>query len=161
MAVDITIKIAGIDGESKVDGHVGEIDVLSWNWGMSQTSTSRGGAGAKSAKVSIQDLTFTKYIDKSSPTLYLTCWNGTVRKDAVLNVRKAGEKPLDYLTITMSEVIISSVSPGGSGGEEQPTENVTLNFVKVTVDYQEQEDKGGPKGGKVTCGWDITKNVRL
>ena len=59
-----------------------------------------------------------------------------------LRVRKAGEKPLEYLTITMSDLIITSVSTGGSGGEDRLTENVTINFAKVKVDYKEQTKTG-------------------
>jgi hypothetical protein len=33
---------------------------------------------------------------------------------------------------------------GGSGGEDRLTENITLNFYKVNLDYFPQDDKGGP-----------------
>ena len=47
--------------------HAEEIDVLAWSWGMSQSgSMHMGGGGA--GKVNVQDLSFTKYIDKSTPT---------------------------------------------------------------------------------------------
>ena len=57
-------------------------------------------------------------------------------------MRKAGEKPVEYIKIKMEEVLITSISTGGSGGEDRLTENVTLNFAKVSLDYVPQDDKG-------------------
>ena len=72
--------------------------------------------------------------------------------------RKAGEKPLDYLTITLEKLLVSSLSTGGSGGEDRLTENVTLNFAKVKVDYQPQKKDGSKDGGAISMGWDIEAN---
>ncbi len=161
MSVDMTLKIDGIKGESKLKDHTDEIDVLAWSWGMSQSGSFHTGGGGGSGKVNVQDLSFTKYVDKSSPELMLACSNGKGIDKAVLSVRKAGDKPLEYLIITMEKLLISSVSTGGSGGEDALTENVTVNFAKVKVEYQEQDDKGGPKGGKVAYGWNIEENQKL
>ena len=138
MAVDIFLELDGIKGESKDHKHKDQIDVLSWSWGMSQSGTAHMGGGAGAGKVAVQDLNFTHYIDKSSPTLMLHCCNGKHIKKAKLFVRKAGEKPLEYLTIEMEDLLVSHVSTGGSHGEDRLTENVTLNFAKVKAEYQEQ-----------------------
>jgi type VI secretion system secreted protein Hcp len=154
------MKIGSLEGESKDDKNKGWIDVLAWSWGMSQSGTMHGGGGGGSGKVNVQDVSFTKYIDKASPDLFLACCNGKHFPEAKLIVRKAGEKPLDYLIVTMTDVIITSVSTGGSGGEDRLTENVTLNFAKVKVDYTEQTAAGGP-GAKPKMGWDIEANKPL
>src|SRR5207245_9055986 len=144
MAVDMFIKIDGIKGESADDKHKEEIDVLSWSWGMSQAGSARMGDGAGAGKVNVNDLSFTKYIDVASPDLYLSCCNGKHLKDAKLVVRKAGENPLEYLIVTMEDVLVSSVSNGGSGGEDKLTEHVTLNFARGQVDSAAQANTGGP-----------------
>jgi type VI secretion system secreted protein Hcp len=59
----------------------------------------------------------------------------------------------------MDEVLISSVSTGGSGGEDRLTENVTLNFAKVRVEYQPQDDKGAGQGAAKTMNWNIAGNA--
>jgi type VI secretion system secreted protein Hcp len=161
MAVDMTIKIDGIKGESKLDKHKEEIDVTSWSWGMSQTGTMHSGGGGGAGKVSIHDLSITKMVDKSSPELMLACSNGKHIKDAVLTVRKAGESPLEYITVTMQDVLVSSVSSGGSAGQDLVSENVGLNFAKVKVEYQEQDEKGKAKGGKVVYAWNIEENKKM
>ncbi len=160
MAMDMFMKIADVKGEAADDKHKEEIDVLAWSWGFTQSGNAHTGGGAGAGKVNVHDLSFTKHIDKSSPDLYLSCCNGKHLGKAVLTVRKAGENPLEYLIITMEDVIISSISPGGSGGEDRLAENVSLNFARVKVDYTEQTAKGG-EGAKPKMGWDIAKNVKI
>jgi type VI secretion system secreted protein Hcp len=162
MAVDMFLKLEGkgLEGESKDHAHGGEIDVLAWSWGASNSGTAHVGGGAGAGKVNVQDLSFTKFIDKSSTELMLSCCNGKHIPSATLTVRKAGEKPLEYLIITMQDVLVTSVSTGGSGGEDRLTENVTLNFSKVKVNYTEQTEKGGA-GAKPQMGWDIAANTKL
>jgi type VI secretion system secreted protein Hcp len=160
MAVDMFIKIGALEGESADKAHGKEIDVLAWSWGMSNSGSAHHGGGQGAGKVNVQDLSFTKWIDKSSPDLMLACCNGKHFPEAKLIVRKAGEKPLEYLTVTMTDLIITSVSTGGSGGEDRLTENVTLNFAKVKVDYKEQT-KTGTGGATPTMGWDIAGNEKL
>ena len=160
MAVDMFMKIKNIAGESRDKTHAGEIDVLAWSWGMTNSGTAHLGGGAGAGKVNVQDISFTKYIDKASPLLQLACATGQHIEEAVLIVRKAGGSPIEYVKITMSGVFVTSVSTGGSGGEDRLTENIVLNFAKVKMEYQEQDDKGAKKGGPVQYTYDISKNVK-
>lgn len=158
MAVDMFMKIATIEGES-VDGtHKKEIDVLAWSWGMSQSGTTHTGGGGGAGKVNVQDLSFTKYVDSASHALILATCKGTHIPEATLVVRKAGDKPLEYIKITMSDLLVTSVSTGGSGGEDRLTENVTLNFAKVKFEYDPQGKKGAGEGVK-TAAWNIAENT--
>jgi len=159
MAMDIFIKIGALAGESVDKKHAGDIDVLAWSWGMSNSGSAHVGGGAGAGKANVQDLSFTKYIDKCSPDLMLATCNGKHYDKAVLVVRKAGETPLEYLTITMTEVLVTSLSTGGSGGEDRLTENVTLNFASVKVDYVEQTKTGGA-GAKPSMNWNIAENSK-
>lgn len=146
MAVDMFIKIDTLEGESSDDKHKAEIDVLAWSWGMSQSGTTHMGGGSGAGKVNVQDVSFTKYVDKSTPNLLRACCKGTHFKQAVLTVRKAGDKPLEYIKITLSDLIVTSVSTGGSGGEDRLTENVTLNFGKFKFEYTPQKADGSGAG---------------
>lgn len=160
MAVDMFIKITDIKGESKGKGHEKEIDVLAWSWGMSQSGTMHTGGGGGAGKVNVQDLSFTKYFDASSPDLMLACCNGKHIGEAVLTIQKAGETVLPYIKITLTNLLVASVSTGGSGGEDRLTENVTLNFEKVKAEYDTQSEKGA-KGDHFAMGWDIATNAKV
>jgi type VI secretion system secreted protein Hcp len=159
MAVDMFIKIEGVKGESKDTKKPEWIDVLAWSWGASQSGSAHLGSGAGAGKVNVQDLSLTKYIDKASADLMLACCNGKHFPKAELVVRKAGEQPLEYLKVTMEDLIITSVQTGGSGGEDRLTENVSLNFAKVQVEYSEQQKDGSGKP-VAKMGWDIAGNVK-
>ena len=145
MAMDMFLKLEATEGESKDKdaSKVGSIQVLAWSWGMSQSGTFHTGSGGGAGKANVQDISITKYIDKSSPKIMLACLTGKhFTGDSVLNIRKAGDKPYVYLKITMTKLLISSVSTGGSGGEDQLTENISINFAKVKVEYFKQADDG-------------------
>jgi type VI secretion system secreted protein Hcp len=155
MAVDAFLDLKGVEGESAVKGFENKIQILAWSWGVSQSGTTHIGTGGGAGKVNVQDISITKYLDKSSPTLLLACCKGTHYDEATITMRKAGGDPLPYLTIKLKELIISSVSGGGSGGEDQQTENITLNFAEFEYSYQPQDNKGAKKGGAVTVKYDI------
>lgn len=159
MAVDMFLQVGDIKGESRDEKHKDKIDVLAWSWGMSNSGTAHLGTGAGAGKVSIQDLSVTKYVDKSSPFLLLACCNGKHYTEANLIVRKAGENPVEYIKIKMEEVMITSVSTGGSGGEDRLTENVVLNFAKVKVDYTPQKPDGTADTA-IPMTWNIVANVK-
>lgn len=159
MAVDMFLKLDDIKGESRDDKHKDEIDVLAWSWGLSQSGTMHTGGGGGAGKVSVQDLTLTKYVDKASPNLIMAACSGKHHKEAVLTIRKAGEKPLEYIKITLKEVLVSSIDTGGSGGEDRLTENVRLNFAEFKVEYTPQKSDGSGEAA-VEAAWHIAKNVK-
>jgi len=159
MAVDMFLKIEGpiIDGESQDSTHKGEIDILAWSWGATQSGTTHLGSGGGAGKANVDDLSFTHYVDSASHNLMQHCFNGKHIEKVTLVVRKAGGTPLEYITIVMEDVIITSISTGGSGGEDRLTENVTMNFSKVNFTYKPQDAKGGAGADKL-AGWDIAEN---
>ena len=125
---------------------------------MSQSGSFHTGGGGGAGKANFQDISVTKYIDKSSPILMLYTANGDHFPSAKLVVRKAGKTPLEYYIIEMKKVMITSVSTGGSGGEDKLTENISLNFAEVCVKYTEQLPNGS-EGAKPEFCWDIAENA--
>ena len=160
MAVDMFLKLAGIDGESSDSLHAGEIDVLAWSWGASQSGTMHLSSGGGAGKVSVQDLSVTKYVDSASHNLLMRCHKGDHIEEGILTVRKAGGDPLEYVVITMKKILVSSVSTGGSGGEDRLTENVTLNFKEFEYAYTPQLPDGSGDAAK-EFKWDIPGNIEL
>lgn len=157
-AVDMFLKLGGIKGESRHEIHKDEIDVLAWSWGMSNSGTTHIGGGGGAGKASVKDLSITKWIDKSSPSLMLHALNGKQIPDGELVVRKASkDKPLDYLKLVLKDIIVTSIENGGSGGEDRLTENITFNFASFKLTYTEQKDDG-TAGAQPTVEWNIVEN---
>src|ERR1700712_734062 len=108
MAIDMFLKFDTIKGESKDAQHAGEIDVLAWSWGLSNSTTAQAGGGAGAGKVNIQDLAETSYIDASFLPLLTAASTGRKIKTAVLTVRRVGTtgKGPDYLAITLADILV-------------------------------------------------------
>jgi len=160
MAVNIHLKIDGIEGMSEVKGFEKQIQVEAWSWGMSMATNFGASTGGSAGKVNLQDLNFTHMIDKSSPKLMEACCTGKHIKDAVIVFNKAGgDAMVPFLKITMNDVLISSVQVGGSSNDT-PMANVTIAFAEYKLEYQEQDNKGAKKGGPVISGFNVQKNAK-
>lgn len=103
----------------------GQMEVLAWSWGMS------GDPSCGERPPSLHDLSLTKYQDGATAQLMAALARKRRIAQAVLTVvrREAPDRP--YLKITLGNVHVTSVSMGGSGGEDRFTENITLSFELV------------------------------
>lgn len=156
MAFDAFLKIDGIEGESPDSKHSKEIQLLSFSFGADQPGSSNTGGGAGTGKVNMHDLSVLKNVDKASPKLLVACATGQHIKSAVLTSRKAGGDQQDYMVVTLSDIIVSSVQASGqaNGTDGLPTEQVSLNFSKINFEYKEQGADGSLKG-TVAGGFDV------
>ena len=155
---DYFLKIEGIEGESADSKHKAEIEIESFSWGESQTGAHSSGGGGGAGKVAMQDFHFVTKINKASPKLFLACAKGEHFKKAVLTCRKAGGEQQEYLKWTLTDVLVSSYQSGGSAhGELVPTDQVSLNFAQIDVEYKEQKPDG-TLGGSVKAGYDLKAN---
>lgn len=142
MAVDMFLKLDGVPGESVDSTYRDQLDVLAWSWGLSSTGTGSAASGGRtSAAPDLQDLSVTLYQSIASVPLTLAVASGRRFPTAVLTVRPAGGRDPRWV-MTMTDVVLSSLSTGGSGGEDRLTENVSLSFSKVEVAYTRQSSTG-------------------
>lgn len=160
MSQDIFLKVNGITGESQDASHKGEIEVLDWEWEITQQSTMHAGSGGGAGKATVSDLTFDHYVDRASPNLLKYCLTGKHIDTATLVVRKAGGSPLEFLTITMDDVIVTKVAPALTATMSRPREVVSLAFARVKQEYVMQNQQGG-SGGTVSAGYDIQQNREM
>lgn len=158
MAVDMFLKLDGIKGESLDSKHKGEIDVVSWQWGVSQTGTMATGGGGGAGKAAFSDLTITHHVDSASPILALYCAGGDHIKTGTLVNRKAGKDQQEYLVIKLSDIMITHVSD--SAGGDVPHESVSLNYSKIEVEYKPQKADGSLDAG-IKWGWDQKLNKKV
>lgn len=157
MAFDCFLKIDGVEGESLDDKHKGEIELLSINWGAVQTGTAGYGGGSGGGRVNMEDFVSTKRFDKASPKLMLACCNGDHLQKAVVTVRKAGKEQQEYLKLTLSDVLVSSVTAGASSADDIPLETLSLAYGKIQIEYKEQKSDG-TLGGSIVAHWDVKAN---
>lgn len=137
------LKMQGVTGEAGDSEHKGEIDVVSWSWGMqASTSVATGQAGSKAT---ISELQIVKRVDQSSPTLMSFLRAHKLVTQAQLTVRKAGKAPLEYFKIELENVRVTSLRTESNGSEL--VEHLSLGFSKVKVSYIPQDATGARGGG--------------
>ena len=140
MAVDYFLKIEGIEGESQDKTHKGEIELLSFNWGGTQTSSVATGSGSGAGRVNLSDFSVAKHYDKASPKLFLAMATGQHFKSGTLTARKAGKDQQEYLKVTLTDLFVTSNLVSASN--ENPSETVSFSYSKIEVDYKTQSAGG-------------------
>ena len=160
-AVDLYLKIEGIEGESSDAKHKGSIELESWNWGATQSGSHASGSGGGSGKFSMHDFHGVMKVGKASPKMMLACATGEHLKKAVLICRKAGKEQQEYLKITLHGLLVSSYQTSGAGhGGIVPTDNFSLNFTKIEFEYREQKPDG-TLAGSHKVGYCLQTNQKL
>jgi type VI secretion system secreted protein Hcp len=153
------LKLDCIDGESQDEQHKNEIAVEAWRWGESQAiAASGGGAGAGKAK--FEELQVTLRISKASPKLLLAVASGLHIRSAILTGRRSGEPAVEFLQITLSDVLVSAFQTSATLEDGLPREQVSFNFSKIEYAYTPQNPDGS-LGESVKVGWDVKVNRRV
>lgn len=158
MAVDYFLKIDGAQGESKDKDHKDEIEIESYSFVSNQIGTSAYGTGSGGGKVTLMDFSFQMRTNKASPPLFLYRSNGKHLNEATLTARKAGGKQEEFLVITLHDIIVSNFQTGLLAGTDIPTDQITLNFAKIEVEYLAQDAQGHTKS-VAKRSWDIKTNT--
>jgi type VI secretion system secreted protein Hcp len=158
-ADDTFLKIDGIDGESKDDVHAGEIDVLAWHWDYT-ISEDAGRSGRGREATICEPISFVHYFDKASVGIALAGFTRSFIPEALLTVRKSGEEPLEYLTITLTDATVISQTMGGEESENLLIEQFALSFERIKLEYTEQlpDDSGD---AAIQFAWDCEANRQL
>ena len=160
MAIDMFLKIDGIDGESTDVKHKNEIDILFYSWSEVQPAPAGGGGGngGGAGKIAMQDLHFSMLVNKASPKLFLACAKGEHFKNAVLTVRRAGASPAEFLKWRFTDVLITSYQTAGDVTTGTlPVDHASLKFTKIEVEYSPVKPDG-TLGTPVKAGWDTNAN---
>ena len=151
---DIFLKLDGIDGESRDDAHKNEIDLLSYSMGVVNAGAG-GGSGAGRAMVN--DVHFTMNVNKASPNVFIACCTGRPIATAVITVRKAGEMPVEYETIKLTGVFVSSFNKATRNDGEIGLESGSLTFSKIEYTYKPQT-KTGAADAAIMKSYDVKAN---
>jgi len=151
------LQVDGIKGESADANHQGWIDIESMSWGASQAASISGGGGG-SGKVSFTSLRTVAAIDSATPALIKYCASGKHVTGAKISVCKAGGTQIEYSTVVLKDVLVTSTSMTGSSGGERVGIIYSFQAAKVEHHYWVQ-GKDGSKGAESQMGWDVKQNI--
>ena len=164
MPFDTFLKIDGVDGESTDAKHKGEIEILSYSWGVSQaiSGTVSSSGTFSGQRCDMTAVTVVKSLDKASPKLAQACAAGEHFKSATLTLSRAGGDKQPYMKYKLSDVLIEAVRTGGAtqGEGGVPSEEVGLRYGKIELEYT-VVGTDGKAAGNVTGGWDLKENKKV
>lgn len=146
-AVDMFLTATGVNGESTDATHAGEIEILAWTFGMSYSGGGIGSAGT----VNVQDFSFTKYVDSSTVPFLSSLTKGSRFATMRLTIRNSAVPPAEFLIVDMTNVLVSSLTGGGSIGDTRLTENVTFTPGQITITYAGTGAGGAGSAPQVFC----------
>jgi type VI secretion system secreted protein Hcp len=158
MAVDFYLKLDSINGESVAQGHTKEIQILSFSWGASQTSSVAGTGGSGAGKAHLADLSIMKTVDSASVPLFKALTLGTHIVSGTLTAVKASgaTSSQPFLKVTLGELFVTSIQTSGSS--EIPMESVSFSYNTINIQYSTQDDKGTMTVAGA-AGWNVKTNT--
>lgn len=160
MADQMFLDLDGVDGDVTEAAHAGQMKVLKFKWSESNEASYTGDGRRDLVGVEMRDLEITKRVDRASPELAVACAKGDVFDTAVLSLSRAsGGQQEVYMSITLKDVAISSVSYASGQGEDIPAETITMNFLEVEWEFKPLE--GGALAAPVKTGYSLAQYQAL
>ena len=148
-----------VKGESNLSGYKDKMELLSFSHGVAMQMTGDiSNSERTSGRPNHQDMTVTKYLDSASPVLYQNCCEGkTFPQVDIIVGRNDSGKIVELIRYTLKNVLISSVSVGGGGGDK-PVETLTLNYGQITWQFSspKRDEEGAVQ--PVKAGWNLQTN---
>jgi len=161
LCLDDGAKVKGEATAKDLKPATGWFEIFSFSWGASNpTTVGTHGKGLAAGKVSVSSFNIMKKTDNASPQLFGYCCNGQHFGKAQVVMRKAaGEsgKQMIFVQYDFTDVMVESIQwSGSSGGDDTPTESITLAFGMVKISYFLQDTKTGASSAGNTGSWDLT-----
>lgn len=149
------MKLAGVPGDGTAPGHSGEIEILSFQQGI---TTSGGAAGAGvPGKPSLDEIKFLHPIDSSSVKLMALAANGKHQPSVKFSFQRGGQ---EFYTVTLADVVVSQVkqtlgTDPATINQAGMVEEVGLTFKKIEWAYFPPGQPGAP----ITGSYDVLTNT--
>lgn len=140
MASTWFLAVAGVTGDSAVEGHENELEVSGWHWGISQTRSPAGG-GAATGRPVIADLVLTITSIAGALQLVDLCATGRQIQTALLAGVRAGGQPFTFLRYEIPRLTVASVTQTTTD-DGSLSHEVALAFRSVRATFTPQNADG-------------------
>ncbi|MDR0563400.1 MAG: type VI secretion system tube protein Hcp [Azoarcus sp.] len=152
------VKIEGITGECQDAEHKGWIDVLNFRYSVSQSSSASVGGGIGVSRASFGVLSFIHYLDRATPMLFRYCASGRHIPKVILCAYRGGDRPTEYLRITLADAVIVRAGPYAFAGTARTRETVEISYAHIKIE-QRRRHPSGVAGPAVTAAWNVKQNM--
>jgi VCBS repeat-containing protein len=145
------LDIPGLTGGSQDAHHVGEFQALGYEFDLANAISAIGGGGG-AGKATFEPLIIDLAATPGLVDLLTKEAAGQHIPTVTFTVQKPGAHPLDFMTITIKDVIITSYQETGGGAVQ-----IALDYNQIQIAETEQKADGSP-GETHTFGWDLVNN---
>ena len=146
------LRLDGVPGDSVDDQHAAWIDVASYSWGASNSSTVSG-SGWSSSKANIGSLSLMTQTGSAGPRLFFRTMSGKHSATATMEGVTQGDAPRRFLQLELKDVLVTSFQESGSGSG-QPYDSFSLDFASIKYTIYLQDAMGGP-GEAISGSWNL------
>ena len=165
---DMFLKLEGIQGESLDYEHQHGIEIVEFTWGLTNSASFALTQQDAANNSKVDNVTVTKYFDKSSITLAQFCATGHhIPEGRIICRKNTGDEhhpKLDYLLIVLKKVMVTDIKWAGkeaaAGAPPGAPETVTLSFVQFHLYYTPQKSTSA-KGHVNDFGFDIATHKQI
>lgn len=131
-----------IPGDVTETGHPKWIELSSFQWGMGRGISSTVGSSSEreSTAPSVSEVVVTKDNDVATGKLMQEAFSGHGQTVQIEFTRTSKDKQEVYLSLTLTDTMISGYSHNSSG--DRPGETISLNFTKVQFSTKQMNATG-------------------
>jgi type VI secretion system secreted protein Hcp len=116
-----------------------EIGNFSFGMSCDESTDGKEGVGANAGKAKFNSVTFEKWVDSASVSLYKYCSKGIIIPNLMLGLRRAGGDPVLYLQYIFRYNQVTDITWSGGGGTDRARENLTVTFKAMGMQYIQQK----------------------
>ena len=148
-----------IKGESDQQGYKDWIGADSVQFGVGRAISVLGGGGDRDvSNPSFSEITISKSTDIASADLFMQAICGDSLGKAELHLVNVRDKKVEpYIKMELHEAMVTSYS--ASSGGDRPSESFSINFSKITYQYDKWD--GGSKTTGTAKKWDLAKDEKF
>lgn len=134
--MNMFMKIAGIIGDSKVDGHIGDIELLSLAFDQSQRQGPVTPALPSPGNTAARDVYVTIQSGPVSNALFTACAANKTFPSVVIMFERSsgGDKPQPVSTYLLKNVFVSAFQSDPTAGSK-PTDSIGFHFETMVVKH--------------------------
>jgi type VI secretion system secreted protein Hcp len=142
------LKLGNIKGKAETKGFKDQVVFQSMSYSIHQAGQWEDGDRLSGRITTFDDLAIVKEMDISSPSLAQACAMKEQFPKAEISLVAAGKET--YMKVTLEEVFITSVSVGFHSDESQPSETITMKYMKAIWEW-----------GTAKAGYDLKNNTKV
>jgi type VI secretion system secreted protein Hcp len=152
------LSVPGIAGSATAKGFEGQIELLTWAWGVDASGSIGGsGGGGGAGKATPRDVIALAQSDIQSPLLLSDTNTGKHLQTALISCVRNAKRPFTFMTLKFEDVLVTSyaVTPDPTNG--LPLDLVHLVFAKITQTVFPQ-NADGSAGTPISHSFDYETN---